>query len=474
MPKLRKIILLVFVGGYLGVAPLTILYALGYIFSPSQQTLLPTGLVSLSSEPSQARVWVNGSPVKEKTPLVLRGLRPGAYLLQVSLPGYHPWQKRFEMKADKALRFEKILLFPVAFRPEILGNFPVTKLWSDSGGKRLVVGEGEKASGLSLFELEKKEFRPIFSSGPDREAYVDEVLAHPSGDRGVVILRNKEGLRPLLIKFFDPVQISALTHLIEEPFTQLEWGAPHENSLFYLKGETLRHLDLEQGALYLDLPKRVRGFSLYGRRLFVLDGKRRFLELTEKGKIRQILLDEPLKAQLIFGPDGGEHYSILFLPRISLFSSLENAIALFLSDKGKLSSSKLPYFLDEGVDEFAIANSRPRALYRKGTELWVVDFERERERTFFENGPTPRRIYKGKEAPAHLLWFYDDRYVLFLEGNRLKVLDFEGEGEAMELLEISSRVREIVLDRRRGFLYFAHPDRDRLARVKLFEGEGLF
>lgn len=474
MGGLRKIILLVFVGIYLVVAPLTILYALGYIFSSTQQTLLPTGLVSLSSEPSQARVWMNGSPAKDKTPLVLRNLRPGTYDLRVEFPGYHPWQKRFEMKPDKALRFENILLFPLAPRPEILGNFPVAKMWSDPTGKRLVVLEGEKASGLALFEPEKREFRPIFSRGPNQEEGLEEVLLHPSGDRAVVTLRKKDGLRPLLVKFLDPLQVSTLTDLFQEPFTRLQWGTPQKNSLFYLKGETLRQLDLEQGVLYLDLPKRVRGFALYGRRLFVLDGRRRFLEITEKGKIRNTLLEEPPKAHLIFGPDEGERYSIVFLPRISLFPTLDNALALFLSDRGKLFSNKLPYSLDDGVDELTSANSHPRILYRKGTELWIIDFERERERTFFEKGPTPRRIYKGTEAPMNLLWFYDDRYVLFVEGNRVKILDFEGDGNAIDLLEISNRLRRVILDRRRGFLYFAHPDRDRLARVKLFMGEGLF
>jgi len=472
--KLRKIILFVFVGIYLVAAPFTILYALGYIFSPIQQTLLPTGLVSVETEPSQARVWVNGVLANDKTPLVLRNLRPGFYDLRIGLPGYHPWQKRIETKPDRALRLEDILLFPLSPRLEILGNFSVTKIWSDPGGKRLVVLEGEKASGLTLFEPDKKEFRPIFPIGPTREAVVEKVLLHPWGDRAIVSLRRSEGLRPLLVRFSDPIQVNSLTDLLQEPFTQLQWGAPHKSSLFYLKGETLRYLDLDEGVLYLDLPKRIRSFALYGSRLFVLDARRRFLEVTPQGKIRNTLLKEPEKARLIFGPDEGERYSISFLPPVSLFSSLEDALALFLSHQGKLFSNKLPYFLDEGVHELALANSHPRVLYRKGTELWIVDFERERERTFFERGLTPRRIYQGKEALGNLLWFYSDRYVLFLEGSRVKVLDFEGEGEAIELFEISGEFPQILLDRKRGFLYFVHPDRNRLARFKLFEGEGLF
>ena len=474
MGKLRKIILLVFVGIYLVAAPLTILYALGYIFSPTQQTLLQTGLVSLNTEPPEAYVWVNGSLSKDRTPLVLRNLRPGSHDLRVSLPGFHPWQKRIEMKAEKALRFENILLFPLAPRAEILGNFPVAKIWSDPAGKRLVILQGEKASGLSLFEPEKKQFRPVFPLSSNREAKVEEILLHPWGDRAIVSLRRKEGLRPLFVKFSDPLQLSSLTDLLQEPFSELRWGAPHKSSLFYLKGETLRHLDLDQGVLYLDLPEKIRGFALYGSRLFVLDARRRFLEMTLKGKTRNIFLKDPEKTRLIFGPDEGERYSIFFLPPVFLFPSLEDAPALFLSDQGKLFSNKLPYFLDEGVEELALAHSHPRVLYRKGNELWMVDFERERERTFFEKGPTPRRIYKGKEVLGNLLWFHDDRYVLFLEGNHVKVLDFEGEGEVIGLFEISGESLQVVLDRRRGFLYFVHPDRNRLARVKLFEGEGLF
>lgn len=476
MGKLRKVILILFTGIYLVVAPLTILYALGYIFSPAQQTLLQTGLVSLNTEPSQAHVWVDGSLSKDRTPLVLRNLRPGSYELRVGLPGYHSWQKRVEMKPDKALRFENILLFPFSLRAQILANFPVAKMWSDPAGKRLIVLEGDKASGLTFFEPDKREFRPIFLPGSNRDASVGEVLLHPSGDRAVVTLARKEGLEPLFVRFFDPIQVRPLSELLQEPFTQLQWGAaPHRSSLFYLQGEALRHLDLDQGALYLNLPKGVRGFATYGWRFFVLDARRRFLEITGKGKIRNIFLEDLGKVRLIFGQDEGERYSIFFLPQASLFSSLDDALALFLSDQGKLFSNKLPYFLDEElVGGLAPAHSHPRALYRKGTELWMVDFEREGEKTFFERGPTPRRIYKGKEAPGHLIWFYDDRYVLFTEGNCVKALDFEGDGEAIELFTISPQIPQIILDRRRGFLYFVHADRNRPARVKLYEGEGLF
>ena len=89
MGQLRRIIFYLFVAIYLIAAPLTVLYALGYILSPTRQTLVQTGLISLSSVPSQASVWVNGSLLNEKTPLVLRNLKPGPYSLRVGLPHTH-------------------------------------------------------------------------------------------------------------------------------------------------------------------------------------------------------------------------------------------------------------------------------------------------------------------------------------------------------------------------------------------------
>jgi len=474
MGLLRKAIFYLFVVIYVAVAPFTLLYALGYIFNPAEQTLLQTGLVSLGTEPAGANVWVNGSPAKEKTPTVLRNLKPGAYEIRVSLPGKRPWHRRVEVKPDLALRYEDILLFPLKMEAEILSDSPVSRMWYTEEGKHLVLLHGRHTQDLSLFELEQKRFRPIFPQDREREAAVEELFLHPSGDRALVALRKPRGMDYFLAKFLEPVQIHRLTNYLEPPLTGLRWNPnPRKSSFFYLQGDTLKHLDAEEGILYLNLGKRVRGFGLRGRRLFVLDGRRRFLELSEKGKVRSALLEEPARARGVFGPDEGERYSIFFLPKVSLFASLNEAFALFLSNRGRLFSNKLPYFLDEDVDEVALASSHPRVLYRKCSELWMIDFEKEREEGFFESGPTPRRIHEGKEGLGHLHWFYEDRYLLFLEGNRVMVQDSEGEEEAIPLFEVSSGVRELALDEARGFVYFAHPTRDRLARVKLFEARGI-
>ena len=473
MSELRRAVFLIFTVIYLIIAPLTVLYALGYIVSPSHQTLLQTGLVSLDSEPARAVVSLNGSLTSGKTPLVLQQLKPGGYDIQIRLPGRHLWQKHLEIKPNLALRFENILLFPLKFEPEVLTDFPVAKMWHVLGGRYLVALSQAGASGFYLLDLDEKKPKPVYAALGGPAETIEQLHLHPKGDRAIVALRKEKSLRLVYVKFEEPGEVKELGSLLQEPVNHLTWDRNQKDLLFYLQGDTLGRIHLEKGLVDPSPAKGVKSFGLYNDRIFALDEKNRFLELTEKGKLVNVLLDNPTKARLIFGGQNQETFSIFFLPSELLFFPFGHPLALFLSEKGRLFSNRLPYFLDEGVSELALGVSHRRIAYRKGNELWVVDFEREREKSFFESGPTPRKIYEGKEALGNLFWFYKDQYLLFSEGNRVLVQDFEEGGNAIELLEISKVMKKVMLDSKEGFLYFVPPDQGRLVRVKLYEKESL-
>ena len=114
-----------------------------------------------------------------------------------------------------------------------------------------------------------------------------------------------------------------------------------------------------------------------------------------------------------------------------------------------------------------MAATHPRAAYRKGNEIWGVDFEDEREESFFENGPSPRLLYRGKDAPRSLVWYFRDQYLVFRENNHIKVVEWDSGQEGVDLLEVSGKMPDFFLDGRRGSLYFAEPGGGRLARVEL-------
>ncbi len=476
MAILRKVFWILFSAIYLIAAPLTILYALGYLFNPMEQTLLQTGLISLQTEPSQAQIWLNGRSVKDKTPTVLRNLKPGTYEIRLQLPGYKPWHRKVRVESEQAIRLEKILLFPERIQAEILGNFPITRLIHSTETGHLIVLQGHTASGLWLFDRERKQLLALLPQTRYENAQVENVFLHPDGGKVLLALRKEGVFLTLFVEFenmlLNSIQRSEVTHLLPEMPQSIQWSSSEKDSLFYLTADTLKRVDFETGSTYPALAKNVRGFASYARRLFTLETGNRFLELDEKGKLRRVILDDPVKSQLIFGKTEGP-YSIFFLPRQPRFLLGNDPLALFLSLKGRLISNRLPYFIDEDVQELALAAGRLRTAYVKENELWVIDFEGQREKGFFESGPTPRRIYQGKEKLSNPLWFYEDRYLVFLEGNHLKVQDFEGVEAPAALFDVSDRVHDIALDRNRGFLYFAAPGTDQLNRTKIFEGDGL-
>ena len=468
MTRLRRVLFIVFAAIYLIVAPLTVLYALGFIFSPAQQALLRTGLISLATQPEGAKVSLDGIAMKDKTPVVVRNLDPGMHEIRVSLEGRHPWQRTIELVPERVLRFEDVLLFPLSFEAEILSDFPISKIWGAPDGKFLLIQQGDSASGLSLWDTESGKSQRVFTRPSDSNTKITAVKVHPQGDRALVFLERQTAPQTFLLEFTDPAGVKDFSDFITEPLEDFAWSPDEKNTFFYLKGKTLKAVDLERRLVYPILVKRVQGFSAYNGKLFVLDRRQRFLEFSQKGKLRQVLLKDPAKARKIFGEEGDRSYSIVFLPSPSVFSPLSDSIVLFGSESGKIYTNKLPYFLDEGATDFLAADAHPRAAYRKGDEIWGVDFEREKDRAFFETGPLPRRIHRGDSPPRLLTWFYNDRYLLFLEEDRLKVQDFESDQEALELLRISDKIPAAHLDIKRGFFYFAEPGQGRLARVKLF------
>lgn len=473
MTTLRKLFLAAFAALYIGVAPLTVLYALGYIFNPADQKLFQTGLVSLASDPPGAEVWVDDELSRAKTPVVLRDLKPGRHEIRVALGTRPPWRKQVKVIPERVLQFENILLFPDTPLPEILGNFPVSRLWHVPGGKRIFVLQGNTASGLSLFDPAEKKFRPLIFPRAVSEARVSDFLIHSEGDQALLILQKEGTPISLLIRFSETPVTRPLTHLFSPPVKEIRWDRRHSHLLFYLREKTLRKVDLESRRISPPLTRGVSGYAIHKGKLYVLDRRNRFFTLNAKGKLEDLLLDDPLKARLVFGEETGGNYQIAFLPNPSVFLSPREAVVIFLSGAGRLSSNKLPYFLDKDVEEFVPAHSHPRAAYRRGKELWIVDFERDEgeEEPFFETGPTPHRIFKGSDRLSELRWIYNDQYLVFREGNRVKVVDIEG-GLAVELLRVSEETPDIALDSQNGYLYFSEPGENRLARIRLHTPPG--
>lgn len=95
---------------FLAVAPLIVLYALGYRLNSTMIDPMPVSVLQVESFPSHAEVTVNGVP-HNQTPQTISNVTAGPLTLTVTKEGYQSWEKRVPAEPGRATEFRDIRLF---------------------------------------------------------------------------------------------------------------------------------------------------------------------------------------------------------------------------------------------------------------------------------------------------------------------------------------------------------------------------
>jgi len=92
------------------VAGIVILLAKGYTFSPKEKRIVGTGIITVSSEPDAASVYIDGH-LTTATNATVPSLPPKDYSVKVVKEGFIPWEKQVSVKEGLVTAI-KITLFP--------------------------------------------------------------------------------------------------------------------------------------------------------------------------------------------------------------------------------------------------------------------------------------------------------------------------------------------------------------------------
>jgi len=139
-------------------------YSRGYRLNLQKKTLTPTGILSISSFPKAAKVYINGK-LKGITDINLN-LDPGEYTVEIKKEGYTSWQKKIKLKGEFVVSLEA-LLFPLnpSFSP--LTNLGVKKAFPlDQTDKVLLYIEknDQEKDGFYILDVGKRQisfFEPL-------------------------------------------------------------------------------------------------------------------------------------------------------------------------------------------------------------------------------------------------------------------------------------------------------------------------
>jgi len=114
---IRRLIFLIFLGMFVVLVPIIILYAWGINFNFTKRNFFDTGGIYLSSIPAKADIYVDGI-LEGKTSDFIRPLPPKIYDVKIIKEDYYVWRKNLIVDPGIVTKADNILLVPL--NPKIL------------------------------------------------------------------------------------------------------------------------------------------------------------------------------------------------------------------------------------------------------------------------------------------------------------------------------------------------------------------
>lgn len=141
-------------------------YARGYRLDIKERTVVPTGILALSSTPKAAKIYIDGV-LKGVTDTNLT-LPPGTYNIEIKKDGYTSWFKKITLKGEIVLSLDP-LLFPTNPSLSPLTNLGIVKTITIPQTNKLLLfskkGDTEK-DGIYIFDSGRKGLSLVQSAKP--------------------------------------------------------------------------------------------------------------------------------------------------------------------------------------------------------------------------------------------------------------------------------------------------------------------
>lgn len=113
-PFHRRVLFWVFIIMFCAVSPAAIFYTAGYRWNPKKGAIERNGTLIIDTTPEGAKIALNGSDLKELSPVTQRDVAPGAYRIRLELAGYHSWEKTLNVQPERVTFVNDILLWSKA------------------------------------------------------------------------------------------------------------------------------------------------------------------------------------------------------------------------------------------------------------------------------------------------------------------------------------------------------------------------
>ena len=462
MLLLRRIVFYVFVALYLFLCPLVISYALGYWIRPGTvQGLVKTGLISLSTSPRGATVYVGKSRYTQQTPTVLRDMLPGQYLITLVLAHHKPWRHLMPVEAERATALDHILLLPESVKPRQLLSGPFDDVVPLSGTELFLLVPGSHSEPWVVYNWREETAWPLL---PDDAVFREaRILSYFTADESQALLlhvRTKDGERFVWLEGKEPQpHLEDLTNLFLGRPRLVTWDSGAARHLFVFQHGYLNRVDRISKAMVPRFLEHVRGFGVFQKSLYVLRDGPDFFRMDEEGRHQDSLLHELEFDPRFFGGKG-----------VFQIKVVSKDLILFWGEQGELLANRLAdRVAEKGVLGLAVDPERERVLFWQKDRLGLLEpFEGSQEIAPFKEDIARRWIFERGERIQQAFWVYEGSHVLFRDGNQVLLFPLEASGapDAQGLVRVK-RHSSVGYVERTGTLYYLDESTGNLSSIEV-------
>ncbi|MEX0617016.1 MAG: PEGA domain-containing protein [Candidatus Woykebacteria bacterium] len=163
MKRLTIFISLVFI--FVAAALVLVVYGMGYRLNWGERKIAGTGILSITSVPSGAAVYIN-EELRGATDNSITNLPPGKYKVRLSKEGFSDWVKELEVEKERVMPIE-VYLFPSAPSLSALTFTGVISPNLSPDGQKIAYGiENNNNEGLWVLDFGTRQL--IFSKSPQQ------------------------------------------------------------------------------------------------------------------------------------------------------------------------------------------------------------------------------------------------------------------------------------------------------------------
>ncbi|MAF13850.1 MAG: hypothetical protein CMI53_03085 [Parcubacteria group bacterium] len=438
--KIRRSLYLTFIGAFIIITPLLILYTTGYRYNFKKHKIEKTGILYLDSQPKNAKIFINDK-YENTTPNRFSRILPDVYQIKIEKDGYYPWQKELEVKSNLTTFGRDIVLFKIN-SPINIVNQQINILNISPDHKKIVYSVvKENVEEIRLLNLKNKSDFLVKEFNNRTFNQLDFVQWSPS-QKKVMIKEIIGDFNQYLIVDIESLKIKELFDITRLNFSKLAWDNSDDNYLYGLRKSVLHQIDLVTNSTRPLLSDPIQDFQVQNDNIYYI---------TKIGN------ESFLNKRIIINQKAGPSEKIkLPSPSEYTIEPLINNLLVLLDKK----NNDLFIINEKSFDQQDV--SRNIVLQDKAKKvIWSKDLKNILFYTDFEisifNLETSQKnlITRYGEIINQALWYPGQNYIIYQAGNSIRAIE-SGPTEIRNDLELAKldQISSMVVDDDGENLYF--------------------